>query len=47
VALDNMLIVTGRSKSGHDAAKEKLPSVHPIQSDAGDRRESGLFTAMS
>jgi uncharacterized oxidoreductase len=36
VALDNMVIVTGRSKSGLDAAKEQLPSVHPIQSDAGD-----------
>jgi uncharacterized oxidoreductase len=36
VALDNVVIVTGRSQSGLDAAKEKLPSVHPIQSDAGD-----------
>jgi uncharacterized oxidoreductase len=36
VALDNMVIVTGRSQSGLDAAKVKLPNVHPIQSDAGD-----------
>jgi uncharacterized oxidoreductase len=36
VALDNTVIITGRSQSKLDAAKEKLPSVHAIQNGAGD-----------
>jgi uncharacterized oxidoreductase len=36
VALGNTVIITGRSQGKLDAAKDKLPSVHAIQSDAGD-----------
>jgi NAD(P)-dependent dehydrogenase (short-subunit alcohol dehydrogenase family) len=36
VALNNTVIVTGRSQSKLDAAKEKLSTIHTIQSDVGD-----------
>jgi uncharacterized oxidoreductase len=36
VALDNTVIVTGRSRSKLDAAREKLSTIHAIQSDVGD-----------
>ena len=35
-ALDNAVIVTGRNQSKLDAARNKLPGVHAIQSDASD-----------
>ena len=35
-ALGNTLIVTGRSQSHVDAARNELPGVHAIQSDVGD-----------
>jgi uncharacterized oxidoreductase len=36
VALGNTVIITGRSQTKLDAAKQIIPSVHAIQSDAGD-----------
>jgi uncharacterized oxidoreductase len=44
VALGNTVIITGRSQPKLDAAKEKLPSVCAIQSDAGDPVRSAPFT---
>ncbi|MGQ7885838.1 SDR family oxidoreductase [Paenibacillus sp. WC2504] len=34
--LGNTVIITGRDQARLDAAKKKLPTVHTIQSDAGD-----------
>jgi uncharacterized oxidoreductase len=43
VARGNTVIITGRSQPKLDAAKEKLPGVHPIQSDAGDPAAIGAL----
>ncbi|HEY5229684.1 MAG TPA: SDR family NAD(P)-dependent oxidoreductase [Galbitalea sp.] len=36
LALDNTVIVTGRSQSGSDDARQRLSGLHAIQSDTSD-----------
>jgi len=47
VALNNTVIVTGRSQSKLDAAKEKLSTIHTIQSDVGDPAAIVALATMS
>jgi len=48
LALDNTVLITGRSQARLDAARAQLPKLHTFQSDVGDvQRIPALFAAVS